>query len=192
MLSSSRGVPAPAWFVYDGKTDSTSNSPSFSAEKSPNAEFTKFPELPKELRLKIWETVLGSPGTIEVLYDQFNGKVINLSHPDNVNGKFVGLDHPLAILHVCCESRRVGLRFYDLAINHRDGPTLYLHKGDILYLGPTQVRGRLSSILWSFESHPDNKRIQNIAFCKQIWSVELSDNLDEIVANGTGDLIAFD
>ena len=60
------------------------------------------------------------------------------------------------------------------------GCTIYLHKFDILILGPTKVV-TLQSILLYFMIYTDKKWIENLAFCKQLWSIELGENLDDIL-----------
>jgi len=72
--------------------------------------FTLFPQLPLELRLKIWQTMLPGPRTVNIRYqmkyDSFNGKTIS---------SFTGWTSPDPVpvgLHVCQESREESLKHY--------------------------------------------------------------------------------
>lgn len=82
-------------------------------------EFTKFPELPKELRLKIWENASRVPRHIERLYDAICWKVDNFCPPP-------------AVLQACRESREVGLKFYVLTTfdTPEQRPKIYLNELD--------------------------------------------------------------
>ncbi|TVY17186.1 hypothetical protein LARI1_G003842 [Lachnellula arida] len=73
-------------------------------------DFTLFPQLPSELRLKIWEEMLPGPRDVEIEYHMdyatFNGKKIS---------KFSGWTshEPVPVaLHICQESRQEALVHY--------------------------------------------------------------------------------
>jgi hypothetical protein len=75
--------------------------------------FTLFPDLPFELRLKIWRLIAPGPRTVSVQYlmkyDNFNGKRIS---------KFSGWGSPdpvPIILHICREARVEALKTYQPA-----------------------------------------------------------------------------
>ncbi|TVY59257.1 hypothetical protein LSUE1_G009434 [Lachnellula suecica] len=72
--------------------------------------FTLFPQLPLELRLKIWQHILPAPRTVNIQYkmkyDKFDGKTV---------GSFTGWTSPTPIplgLRICRESRDETLKHY--------------------------------------------------------------------------------
>lgn len=67
-------------------------------------EFALFPELPLELRLKVWRTTLPGPRIVTILLSEQNGQMIGTS-----SAKI-----PQA-LHVSSEARKEARRFYKLA-----------------------------------------------------------------------------
>ncbi len=77
------------------------------------ATFTVFPELPFELRLKVWKYVAPGPRTVTISYEshatRYKGK--NISRFDGWGTP----DPPPVILHICHESREEALKSYKLA-----------------------------------------------------------------------------
>jgi hypothetical protein len=94
--------------------------------ESPNpTAFSLFPELPSELRLKIWRFCFPGPRTVRIQYKaktrhSVDGKRSNFSAWTSTN--------PIPIiLHICHESRQEALKFYRLAFGsffHQ--PSIYI------------------------------------------------------------------
>jgi hypothetical protein len=87
--------------------------------------FTLFPQLPLELRLKIWQTMLPGPRTVNIQYkmkyDEFDGKKVS---------SFTGWTSPDPVpvaLHVCRESREESLKRYQTSFGS------YFHASKIYF-----------------------------------------------------------
>ncbi|PQE19751.1 hypothetical protein CJF32_00010186 [Rutstroemia sp. NJR-2017a WRK4] len=93
--------------------------------------FTLFPLLPPELRLQIWAHALPAPRTLKVKIDAYSS-----SHAELL-GPFAPIP---TIMHVCSESRSVGLRVFRLGLGpalDKDGRNFYWDpRVDTLYLPP--------------------------------------------------------
>jgi hypothetical protein len=68
--------------------------------------FSRFLELPKEIRLQIWKHCLPGPRAVEVCYGQ-NSEFLESKYP------------PPIALHICRESRAEALKHYELAFDSR-------------------------------------------------------------------------
>lgn len=66
--------------------------------------FPRFPELPTEIRLKIWKHCLPGPRAVEVDYGE---------HSEFLSSKYP----PPIALHICRESRAEALKHYELAFD---------------------------------------------------------------------------
>jgi hypothetical protein len=137
--------------------------------------FTCFPNLPKELQLKIWKQVAFETRNIGIWVEQRKFRYYRDGEHDYYFLSNVG--HP-AILHTCKESREEGLKFYQLSlgttceVNVRDGipvivtyaPKTYINwKADRLCimcpLSPADRRGYLELL-----AQAENNGLRRIAF----------------------------
>ncbi|KUJ12827.1 uncharacterized protein LY89DRAFT_672948 [Mollisia scopiformis] len=113
--------------------------------QEPLTEFQKFPDLPIELRLRIWDYASEQPRIIEL---QSGTRTLN--HADEINRlppqswvkvSVHGRQTP-AILHVSREAREEGLKHYTLTnLESRDYPAVerpcyYNSRLDTIYFGP--------------------------------------------------------
>jgi hypothetical protein len=117
--------------------------------------FTKFPDLPPELRVKIWEFALGGPQTIKVDFDFLPRCTIkNSDQPDNTPAQdrkgirwrisrnkpapetettvsyycVASNSLPLQLFQVCKESRtEASRRMPNFIMMHRNGKKIYFH-----------------------------------------------------------------
>jgi len=86
------------------------------SEKPQSVVFTLFPKFPIELRAIIWKRAIPAPRVIE-FNDTGETRVFGRDpFPGSVPVISVDAKTP-AILHVCRESRKVGLQFYKLGFN---------------------------------------------------------------------------
>jgi hypothetical protein len=109
--------------------------------------FTLFLQLPSELRLKIWKTMLPGPRTVNVQYrmkyEQFDGKNISAftgwTSPDPV---------PVA-LQICQESREEALKHYQISFRSYFHPSkIYFDfSKDTLRLGDEQSGSNITYLL---------------------------------------------
>jgi hypothetical protein len=87
--------------------------------------FTLFPRLPLELRLKIWQTMLPGPRTVNIQYkmkyDEFDGKKVS-----SFTG-WTSFDPVPVALHVCQESREESLKRYQTSFGS------YFHASKIYF-----------------------------------------------------------
>jgi hypothetical protein len=81
-------------------------------------QFTLFPTLPVELRLKIWTIASFHPQNVDI-WARCLGEIGSRLHP-YIPFKYTSHCSVPAILHVCRESRGIGLQYY-----HLDFGTLY-------------------------------------------------------------------
>ncbi|TAQ89483.1 hypothetical protein B7494_g2149 [Chlorociboria aeruginascens] len=125
--------------------------------------FKPFPKLPTELRLQIWKFASWAPRTIELNFCI-------------VDEKFIDFGHPPAILHVCRESREVGLSFYSLSFGTtKQPPEIYFNPlTDLVYLGTRQYDDEIDAIIKYFcsgvESGTPHDYIRHLAFSEDHWS----------------------
>ncbi|PQE03576.1 hypothetical protein CJF31_00010147 [Rutstroemia sp. NJR-2017a BVV2] len=94
--------------------------------------FPLFPLLPAELRLQIWSHALPSPRTLKVKIDAYS----------SAHAELLGPFAPIpSIMHVCAESRSVGLSIYRLGLGpalDADGRNFYWDpRVDTVYLPPS-------------------------------------------------------
>lgn len=89
--------------------------------------FKSFEKLPAEIRLKIWEPLATEPRVVEVLSTVFE-------HKEHCRITFSSITPVLAVLHVNCESRTLGLKYYSLYFST---PSDIIHGGkNTIYLNP--------------------------------------------------------
>ncbi|KAL2072644.1 hypothetical protein VTL71DRAFT_11987 [Oculimacula yallundae] len=102
---------------------------------APLTTFTLFPQLPFELRLKIWQCIATGPRTVTITYGsqatRYKGRTIS---------RFDGWRTPEkvpVILHICLESRAEALKSYQLAFgSHFHAAKIYFNfSTDILRFG---------------------------------------------------------
>jgi hypothetical protein len=90
----------------------TSTAPPDAPDDNPHSEaleeFTPFPKLPIELRLRIWKFTLPGPRILEVAYCEAGSD-------SDMPEKFGVATRPPVALRVCRESRREASRFYTLS-----------------------------------------------------------------------------
>ncbi|KAG4424790.1 hypothetical protein IFR04_002138 [Cadophora malorum] len=101
----------------------------------PLTTFTVFPELPFELRLKIWHCIAQGPRTVTITYGSQATR-----HKGKTISRFDGWGTPEPapiILHICHESRVEGLKSYQLAFgSHFHAAKIYFNfAADILRFG---------------------------------------------------------
>ncbi|KAG4433461.1 hypothetical protein IFR05_011065 [Cadophora sp. M221] len=102
---------------------------------SPLTTFTLFPELPFELRLKIWNCIASGPRTVTITYGSQATR-----HKGKTISRFDGWGTPEptpVILHICHESRAEALKLYQLAFgSHFHIAKIYFNfSTDILRFG---------------------------------------------------------
>jgi hypothetical protein len=130
---------------------------------SENQRFTLFPQLPKELRLKIWEFAQ-EPRIVEVCQTQDSAAFYS----------------PTALpmlLHISRESRHIALQNYALSFPNGDQPaTIYYNPSiDILYF-PAWCDDRGS--IWYFERNtsPEARgKIKRLAIDNLVWYADWAD-----------------
>ncbi|KAE8452859.1 hypothetical protein EG329_013131 [Mollisiaceae sp. DMI_Dod_QoI] len=91
--------------------------------QSPPSEFTKFPELPMELRIKIWDHASFFQRNINIWLRTLGELRVKNYTPgswtaaeDFESHEFVTNTEPPTLLHTCKESREVGLQRYRLSL----------------------------------------------------------------------------
>jgi hypothetical protein len=91
-------------------------STSVNTKVQPPKDFPQFSRLPKELRLKIWETVTDEQRVVVIhtLLGYPGGWI-----PTSVPGAFYSSTPIPAALHVCSESRKIALKRYTLSFSTR-------------------------------------------------------------------------
>ncbi|KAF4627900.1 hypothetical protein G7Y89_g10256 [Cudoniella acicularis] len=129
-------------------------------------EFAHFPLLPTEIRLKIWKIASQSPRTLELLY-RHTGRELRC------------LQAPPAILHVCRESRELGLQVYHLCFGSAKRgflPHIYFNPAnDIVYFGSRQYDDEILYINDYFRNMsgeiciPERDHIQYLAISEPLW-----------------------
>jgi hypothetical protein len=128
----------------------------------PLSDFAKFPELPTELRLKIWSYTAMAPRLLELQYCI-------------VDRKFFSFQRLPAILHTSRESRSVGLCFYHLSFGTDKHPpcTYFNATNDIIYFGAEQYGDEIDYMVRYFDKQSSSleprDRIQNLALAEYLW-----------------------
>jgi hypothetical protein len=87
--------------------------------------FTLFPELPLELRLKIWSFITPGPRTVSIKYKGLS--FYSIGKGFSAAAGWRSPDPVPIILHICRESRNEALKSYQLAFGS------YLHPGRIYF-----------------------------------------------------------
>jgi hypothetical protein len=87
--------------------------------------FTLFPELPLELRLKIWSFIAPGPRTVSIKYKGLS--FYSIGKGFSAAAGWRSPDPVPTILHICQESRTEALKSYRLAFGS------YLHSGRIYF-----------------------------------------------------------
>jgi hypothetical protein len=127
------------------------------------ASFTRFRELPAELRLRIWETASSFQRIVELNYCVVDRK-FSISGP------------PPAILYVNHESREIALNFYSKSFGtiHQPAEIYFNPVSDIIYLSSRQYEDEVIAISSHFRvcaaSLPHQDHIQTIALGERWWT----------------------
>jgi len=100
--------------------------------------FEYFPQLPAELRLKIWSHLLPGPRLVEVVWKvtRIHTPVSNPSNPKRIKARYIGNERPPNLLHVCQESREEARRSLTLrlATDDQHSPIFVDPVRDTIYL----------------------------------------------------------
>src|SRR6187402_1059733 len=132
-----------------------------------STSFTRFPDLPTELRLKIWGFAWQAQRVVELQYCI-------------VDRQFFSFQHLPAVLHTSRESREAGLQYYHLSFGtDRHPPGTYFNAAnDIVYFGSRQYDDEIEYMLKYFRSHADSTdpqdQIQNLALAEYLWRYDYS------------------
>jgi hypothetical protein len=92
-----------------------------------------------------------------------------------IDREFLSLGYPPAILHVCSESRAVGLSKYSLSFGTENHPAkIYFNPvSDIIYFGSRQFVDELVLMFEYFRKYATSlnfaDQIQNIALTERLW-----------------------
>jgi hypothetical protein len=135
-----------------------------SAVKSQSA-FTKFSDLPTELRLKIWEHASRAPRALELMYCI-------------VDRKFFTFQPAPTVLHTCRESREVGLSNYHLSFGTDKCPpeTYFNPTNDTIYFGTRQYDDEISAMVEHFRKQASSldsrDQIQSLALAAYLWTCD--------------------
>ncbi|KAN0117348.1 hypothetical protein V8E51_003325 [Hyaloscypha variabilis] len=125
-------------------------------------KFTKFPELPTEMRLKIWAYAAKTQRLLELQYCI-------------VDRKFFTFQKLPAILHTSQESRGVGLSYYHLSFGTDKHPpdTYFNSDNDIIYFGSEQYGDEIDFMIRHFykqsSSLEPRDQIQYLALAEYLW-----------------------
>ncbi len=129
---------------------------------APLSNFTLFPELPTELRLKIWGHAARTQRLLKLQYCI-------------VDRKFFTFQNLPAILRATQESRIVGLRYYHLSFGtDKQPPSTYFNANyDIVCFGFEQYDDEIDYMLRYFEKQrrilAPKDQIQNLALAEYLW-----------------------
>jgi hypothetical protein len=129
---------------------------------APLSRFTKFPELPAELRIKIWAYASRTPRLLELQYCI-------------VDRKFFSFQNLPPILHTSRESRAVGLSYYHLSFGTDKHPpgTYFNPADDMVYFGSEQYDDEIDYMIRHFDKQSGSldpqDRIQNLALAEYLW-----------------------
>lgn len=132
-------------------------------------EFTKFPELPTELRLKIWDYASNVTRALELEYCM-------------VDRKFFTFQHIPSVLHTSSESREVGLQHYHLSFGtDKNLPGTYFNaEKDIVYFGtrqyPDDIRFMTEYFAKTAANFEPRDQIQHLALAEDLWKVDCVSN----------------
>jgi hypothetical protein len=135
----------------------------------PTSVFTKFPELPTELQLKIWNYAARVPRALELQYCI-------------VDRKFLTFQHPPAILHTCKVSREISQGLYHLSFGtDRHPPTTYFNPFyDTIYFGSRQYDDEIAFIVKHFYQQSGSleprDQIQSLAMAEHLWRYDYPGN----------------
>ncbi|KUJ22672.1 uncharacterized protein LY89DRAFT_307337 [Mollisia scopiformis] len=121
------------------------------------ASFTLFPELPFELRLKIWQFSVPGPRILgvghEIQYKSFYGRLL----PSTIEWR---TSDPIpSLLHVCHESRKEALKLYQrsLGVPLKQGKNYIDFGNDTIYFGgPGRGFSDLDVLLQASFNRPGN------------------------------------
>ncbi|KAE9376889.1 hypothetical protein N431DRAFT_332142 [Stipitochalara longipes BDJ] len=129
---------------------------------TPMSKFTKFPELPTELRLKIWGLASKTQRLLVLQYCI-------------VDRKFFSFQKLPPILHTSKESRVVGLCYYHLSFGTDKHPpdTYFNSVNDIIYFGSEQYGDEIDFMIRHFDKQRGSleplDQIQNLALGEYLW-----------------------
>jgi len=136
----------------------------------PARTFTCFPQLPTELRLKIWKTAL--PGSRVVRIDFDNNINRNFNSGDNRHGYChsnritVPIRNPV-LLSVSCEARQVALEQYQPVFHahatSKQETTYFDYENDVLYFNASILLNGMNFFQTIFDSQA-RRKFKNIAF----------------------------
>lgn len=121
--------------------------------------FTVFPNLPVELRLKIWGLASQTQRVLELNYAI-------------VDQEFYTHQSPPSVLHTNCESREVGLHYYHLSFStEKQQAAIYFNPiNDIIYFGNRQYSDEISYMIEHFAKQTaPHERILNLAISEHLW-----------------------
>lgn len=124
--------------------------------------FTKFPELPTDLRLKIWGYASNVTRALELVYCM-------------VDRKFFTFQHVPSVLHTNSESREVGLQHDHLSFETDKTPprTYFNPEKDIVYFGTRQCLDDIGFMMKYFAKAAANfeprDQIQYLALTEDLW-----------------------
>jgi hypothetical protein len=154
----------------------------------PTSGFTKFPELPTELQLKIWNYAARVPRALELQYCI-------------VDRKFLTFQHPPAILHTCKVSREFALGpVYHLSFGtDRHPPTTYFNPFyDTIYFGSRQYDDEIAFIVNHFYQQSGSlgprDQIQSLAIAEHLWRYDYPGNpvsSPRPSVSGSGTIVRF-
>ena len=137
-------------------------------------EFTLFPKLPKELRIKVWQFAAREPRIVEVCQSQ-DAQYITYGTPrddwDSKNSApFYSPTALPVILHINVESRTIALEHYSISFPHDSHPAqIYYNPAvDILYFPAWCFRYHIDH--FEFVTPPEIKNtIRRIAIDNLVW-----------------------
>lgn len=125
-------------------------------------EFSSFPKLPAELRIKIWKIASRVTRLLELQYCI-------------VDRQFLSFQAPPALLHTSQESRTVALSYFHLSYGtDKHPPSTYFNPvDDIVYLGSEQYDDEIEYMIKHFEKQSRSlerrDQIQNLAMADYLW-----------------------
>jgi hypothetical protein len=149
--------------------------------------FTKFPELPAEIQLKIWNYAARVPRALELQYCI-------------VDRKFLTFQHPPAILHASSDSRTIGLGIYHLSFGtDKHPPTTYFNPFyDTIYFGFRQYDDEIAFMVEHFYQQSGSldprDQIQSLAIAEHLWRYDYPGNpvsSPRPFVSGSGTIVRF-
>jgi 2EXR family len=137
-------------------------------------QFTLFPKLPKELRIKVWQFVAREPRIVEVCQLQDSQYIAHATEDNNYewrnSGPFYSPTAIPVILHINRESRVIALENYNLSVPHSSHPAQIYYNPfvDILYFPAWCFQYDISC--FETATRPEIKdTIRRIAIDNLIW-----------------------